>query len=262
MEKLIEMVGEKIKITSGDESVDAVLKTANRCNNGLWNLQATAAEKELSTAELSRGWMTFSTAGYSGLHVPTNDETCKVCGKRIEGKNGRLKQHIGNEKYDAMRAVKWIDIARPLGDSEKWAHPKCLHSVREDSSKWPAGIHYTEVPKHIDVERQGEAYKKLLGKGHDHYEAATMVKWEKGKEPAIIGQLLDVEKLVPEVGDMVVAHGETFILEHVRWDIERGLTSRGRSTTGAGTCDLEGGYHTKVTLLVRNGKVINKAYTL
>lgn len=263
MEKLIEMVGENVKIMSGGESVDAVLRSANLEKNGHWTLDVAGREKGPSAHALVRGWMGhLAVIGAFGLRVPKDSTKCAICGKKIEGSDGRLKQHIDN--YEAMRAVKWIDVTRPTGDHEKWAHPKCLHAVRFDKAQWPAGLVFQEAPESVDEKRQDEACKILKAKGHTGYEVLRMISWEKGKEPAIIGQLLDVEKLVPEVGDVVGAPiGNTaYVIDRVQYNNPRGYTCTGRAVGGSGACDLHGGYLRLCTLLVRNGKVVNKAYTL
>ena len=262
MEKLIEMVGEKIKITSGDESVDATMRSVNKEGDGTWTLAVTAAEKELSPFALVRGWLGhLSVCGAFGLRVPKDSTKCTICGKKIEGSDGRLKQHISN--YEALRAVKWIDVTRPIGDHEKWAHPKCLHAVRYDKSQWPAGLCFVESPESVDLKRQDAAVKVLKEKGHDLYTACRAVAWEKGKEPAIIGQLLDVEKLVPEVGDVIsiwALGGSWNIVNIGEHPLHSGALLTLLNTDGARKAQSLG---TKgVTLLVRNGKVVNKAYTL
>ena len=266
MNKLVEMVGENAEIRQDGVSVPVKVRSVNSPHSlgnatDTWQIEVSPAEKERGASWYARGWMAHaSTPGAWGLRVPKDSTKCAICGKRFEGSGGRLKHTIGAGKYDSMRAVKWIDVSRPVGDHERWAHPKCLHAVRNDKSKWPAGLVFVDTPESVDEQRQDQALKILIEQGRDRVDAHRAVTWVNGREPAIIGELLDKDKLVPKVGD-IVSSDKSGIGKVVRVDYSCADTFVEFPSRAGLPTYYTRSYLANITLISRDGKVIDRKYS-
>ena len=199
-----------------------------------------------------------------GSFMPRKDCQCVICKKQVEGDTRRMSDIPAKER-EANRMIRWNDFSAPAGDRERFAHPACLMSVAHDSERWPVGLTYHVDEPSKSLLRQREALKKLVEEeGVDITDAFRSVLWYGGREPSVIGHMIDPKTYYPEIGDTIFV--KTAIRETSAVIIA--TSDRKMSRTAFMARDVTGELlaldcaNTEVTirLMVRNGKPILQSY--